>query len=215
MACGPGRPALGGRWVRLRGGRARPHRGPGMRLADRRGVGQGSDLQEQWWARQGLNLRLLPCQQTTGNRCAKRRCRRSALTVEVEVKRSLCVQLSALFKLRGGAVEPGQRPPMVTLTLSLSAPLEGDKTPAPWSFMGQIGSSSTGSPDRCLPPSAGGDYLCAYGGLVPTGRGEATGSPDRVTPGMDAAARRTVPVRHTSRRRRGGRGRRGCGGVAR
>jgi hypothetical protein len=62
MACGPGRPALGGRWVRLRGGRARPHRGPGMRLADRRGVGQGSDLQEQWWARQGLNLRLLPCQ---------------------------------------------------------------------------------------------------------------------------------------------------------
>jgi hypothetical protein len=129
MACGPGRPALGGRWVRLRGGRARPHRGPGMRLADRRGVGQGSDLQEQWWARQGLNLRLLPCQQTTGNRCAKRRCRRSALTVEVEVKRSLCVQLSALFKLRGGAVEPGQRPPMISLTLSLSAPLEGDKTP--------------------------------------------------------------------------------------
>ena len=41
---------------------ARPHRGPGMQRA-RPGRGwQGSDLQELWWARQGLNLRLLPCQ---------------------------------------------------------------------------------------------------------------------------------------------------------
>ena len=50
-----------------------------------------------WWAREELNLRPLPCQQTTGNRCANRRCRRSPRTVGAEVKWSPGVQLSALF----------------------------------------------------------------------------------------------------------------------
>jgi hypothetical protein len=68
---------------------ARPHRGPGIQRAHRRRGWQPSDLQEQWWARQGLNLRLLPCQQTGGKRCADRRFPRSPPTVDAEVMRSL------------------------------------------------------------------------------------------------------------------------------
>src|SRR5215203_232414 len=51
-----------------------------------------------WWAREELNLRPLPCQQNTGNRCATRRSPRSAPTVDAEGKRSLGVQLNALFR---------------------------------------------------------------------------------------------------------------------
>jgi hypothetical protein len=77
---------------------ARPHRGPGIQRAHRRRGRQPSDLQERWWARQGLNLRLLPCQQNTGNRCARSRSPRSGPTVEAEGKRSPDVQLNALFR---------------------------------------------------------------------------------------------------------------------
>jgi hypothetical protein len=45
-----------------------------------------------WWAREELNLRPLPCQQTTGNRCANRRSPRSPPTVDAKGKRSLDVQ---------------------------------------------------------------------------------------------------------------------------
>src|SRR5215216_2070341 len=72
-----------------------------------------------WWAREELNLRPLPCQQNTGNRCARRHCCRSRLTVGVEVKRSLRVQLSALLRQEGSreagwpagrrSLLPGQR----------------------------------------------------------------------------------------------------------
>jgi hypothetical protein len=55
------------------------------------------------WAREELNLRPLPCQQTTGNRCARRRSCRSAVTVGIEVKRSPGVQLTALFARAGYA----------------------------------------------------------------------------------------------------------------
>jgi hypothetical protein len=41
------------------------------------------------WVREELNLRPLPCQQTTGNRCARRRSRRSRSTVAAEVTCSL------------------------------------------------------------------------------------------------------------------------------
>jgi hypothetical protein len=47
-----------------------------------------------WWTRQGLHLRPLPCQQTTGNRCANRRSCRSRPTAGVEVRRPLSVQLA-------------------------------------------------------------------------------------------------------------------------
>jgi hypothetical protein len=40
------------------------------------------------WAREELNLRPLPCQQTAGKRCATRRFLRSPPTVDGEVKRS-------------------------------------------------------------------------------------------------------------------------------
>jgi hypothetical protein len=42
-----------------------------------------------WWAREELNLRPLPCQQTAGKRCATRRSCRSPPTVHAEVMRSL------------------------------------------------------------------------------------------------------------------------------
>ena len=57
-----------------------------------------------WWAREELNLRPLPCQQNTGNRCAKRRLCRSPPTVEVEGKRSLDVKGNALFDHPPGPV---------------------------------------------------------------------------------------------------------------
>jgi hypothetical protein len=49
------------------------------------------------WAREELNLRPLPCQQNTGNRCANRGSPRSPPTVKAEGKRSLGVQGNALF----------------------------------------------------------------------------------------------------------------------
>src|SRR5206468_4071765 len=52
------------------------------------------------WARQELNLRPLPCQQNTGNRCAGGRFRRSCATVGVEVKGSNSLKLNALPTLR-------------------------------------------------------------------------------------------------------------------
>jgi hypothetical protein len=55
-------------------------------------------LRAVWWAREELNLRPLPCQQNPGNRCARRRSRRSAPTVDAEGKRSPDVQLNALFR---------------------------------------------------------------------------------------------------------------------
>jgi hypothetical protein len=61
------------------------------------------------WAREELNLRPLPCQQTTGNRCARRRSPRSAPTVDAKGKRSLAVQLNALFqhlRRRSPAITP-------------------------------------------------------------------------------------------------------------
>ena len=54
-------------------------------------------LKRVWWAREELNLRPLPYQQTAGMRCANRRRRRSPSTVDGEVKCSPGVQLSALF----------------------------------------------------------------------------------------------------------------------
>ena len=50
-----------------------------------------------WWAREELNLRPLPCQQNTGNRCAGGRFPRSRSTVGAEVKCSHSVQLNALL----------------------------------------------------------------------------------------------------------------------
>ncbi len=64
-----------------------------------------------WWARQGLNLRPLPCQQTTGNRCATPRSPRSAPTVEAEGKRSLDVKGNALSRHLSAAAHRRQRPP--------------------------------------------------------------------------------------------------------
>ena len=49
-----------------------------------------------WWAWEDLNLRLHPYQQSTGNRCAADRLRRSHSTVGAEVKCSNGLQLSAL-----------------------------------------------------------------------------------------------------------------------
>jgi hypothetical protein len=51
-----------------------------------------------WWAREELNLRPLPSQQTAGNRCARSRSPRSPPTVDAEGKRSLGAQLNALFR---------------------------------------------------------------------------------------------------------------------
>ena len=75
---------------------ARPQRGPGMQRARPARHRQRFDLREWWWARQGLNLWPLPCQQTAGNRCAQARFRRSRPTVDPEVKCSPGVQLGAL-----------------------------------------------------------------------------------------------------------------------
>src|SRR5215217_1654462 len=50
------------------------------------------------WAREELNLRPLPCQQNTGNRCARSRSPRSPPTIDAEGKRSLDVQGNALFR---------------------------------------------------------------------------------------------------------------------
>ena len=50
-----------------------------------------------WWACQDLNLGPHPDQQNAGNRCAKRRSRRSRPTVEAEVMCSHRVQLCALI----------------------------------------------------------------------------------------------------------------------
>jgi hypothetical protein len=60
-------------------------------------------LQKPWselvpWAREELNLRPLPCQQNTGNRCARCRSPRSAPTVEAEGKRSPDIKGNALFR---------------------------------------------------------------------------------------------------------------------
>jgi hypothetical protein len=49
-----------------------------------------------WWACQDLNLGPHPYQQNAGNRCAKRRSRRSRSTVQAEVMCSHRVQLCAL-----------------------------------------------------------------------------------------------------------------------
>jgi hypothetical protein len=49
-----------------------------------------------WWAWLDLNLGLHPYQQNAGNRCARRRSRRSRLTVEVQVMCSHCVLLCVL-----------------------------------------------------------------------------------------------------------------------
>jgi hypothetical protein len=57
------------------------------------------------WAREELNLRPLPCQQNTGNRCARRRSPRSRLTVGAVGKRSLGIQGNALFTPRIDAHE--------------------------------------------------------------------------------------------------------------
>jgi hypothetical protein len=57
-----------------------------------------SPAQRLWWAREELNLRPLPCQQTTGNRCADGCFCRSRSTVGAKVKCSLFVQLSVLFR---------------------------------------------------------------------------------------------------------------------
>ena len=50
-----------------------------------------------WWACQDFNLGPHPYQQNVGNRCAKRRSRRSRSTVEAEVMCSRGVQLCALI----------------------------------------------------------------------------------------------------------------------
>ena len=74
----------------------RPHRGPGrqwVRLAWER---QHCELGEQSWACQDLNLGPHPYQQSTGNRCANRRFRRSRSTVGVKVKWPNGLKLSAL-----------------------------------------------------------------------------------------------------------------------
>jgi len=59
------------------------------------------------WAREDLNLRPLLYQQTAGNRCAAAHFRRSRTTVGVEVKCSLCLQLSVLFARRDPAPTEG------------------------------------------------------------------------------------------------------------
>jgi hypothetical protein len=65
-----------------------------------------------------LNLRLHPYQQNAGNRCAKRRSRRSRTTVEVEVMCSHRVQLCALIVRLGLTAEDrhptDSRPPPPT-----------------------------------------------------------------------------------------------------
>ncbi len=48
-------------------------------------------------AREELNLRPLPCQQTTGNRCARSRFPRLLPTADAEGKRSVDVELNALL----------------------------------------------------------------------------------------------------------------------
>jgi hypothetical protein len=60
-----------------------------------------------WWAREELNLRPLPCQQNGGNRCARSRSPRSPPTVDPEGKRSLDVQLNALFDHPGTGCPEG------------------------------------------------------------------------------------------------------------
>jgi hypothetical protein len=73
-----------------------PGAGSGRRR--RHGLGwQRCELGEPWWACQDLNLGPHPYQQNAGNRCAKRRSRRSRSTVRVEVMWSHRVQLCALI----------------------------------------------------------------------------------------------------------------------
>jgi hypothetical protein len=67
-----------------------------------------------WWAREELNLRPLPCQQNTGNRCARSRSPRSPATVDPEGKRSLDVQGNALFHQLDPAVAARMAPPFST-----------------------------------------------------------------------------------------------------
>jgi hypothetical protein len=62
----------------------------------------------------GVDLRPLPCQQNTRNRCARRCSRRSASTVDAQGKRSLGDQGNALFR-------PISATTLVTASLSLVA----------------------------------------------------------------------------------------------
>ena len=75
---------------------ARPQRGPSRQRALPARCRQRCDLRRWWWACQDLNLGPHPYQQNAGNRCAKRRSRRSRSTVGAEVKCSHSVQLCAL-----------------------------------------------------------------------------------------------------------------------
>src|SRR6266487_4718057 len=58
-----------------------------------------------------MALGPLPCQQTVGKRCANRRSPRSPPTVDAEGKRSLDVQLNALFRHFDSAAAPRVAPP--------------------------------------------------------------------------------------------------------
>ena len=67
---------------------------------------QKSCSERVWWAREELNLRPLPCQQTTGNRCARSRSPRSRATVEGEVtkeKAGYWTRRSAFAQVRCGS----------------------------------------------------------------------------------------------------------------
>jgi hypothetical protein len=58
------------------------------------------------WAREELNVRPLPCQQTTGNRCARSRSPRSCPTVGAEVtkeKPGLWTRRMAFAQVRQGS----------------------------------------------------------------------------------------------------------------
>jgi hypothetical protein len=67
----------------------RPHRGPSGQGARPGWARQRSELGEQWWACQDLNLGPHPYQLNAGNRCAHGRSRRSRPTVGAEVMRSI------------------------------------------------------------------------------------------------------------------------------
>src|SRR5215207_4829095 len=102
-----------------------------------------------WWACQDLNLGPHPYQQSTGNRCADWRFRRSRATVGVEVKCSNSLQLSALptrpepcrdctDHCRPSAVRqasppylPAHTPPPCYLSIPLPSPLALPHQPDP------------------------------------------------------------------------------------
>jgi hypothetical protein len=84
-----------------------------------------------WWACQDLNLGPHPYQQNAGNRCAKRRSRRSRSTVEAEVMCSRGVQLCALV-VRLASVAGQHRTQLVSMTgayLMLGSRRPADLTP--------------------------------------------------------------------------------------